>query len=72
MTVHTESAKFSFQILNGHLWVTYGLKEIQVTDIEDMEEGKKMTVKGYPVDCYSRVQSTKFEFTTSTAITHIE
>ena len=73
MTVHTESgAKFNFQFSKGHLWVSYGTKEIQVTDIEDMEEGKKMTIKGYPIDCYSRLQNSKFEFTTPTIVTHIE
>lgn len=73
MTVHTASgAKFNLHFLNGHIWGYLGTKEIQVTDIENLEVGKNMTIKGYPVDCYSRVQNYKFEFTTPTVVTHIE
>ena len=66
MTVHTSSgSKYVFTMSKGKLWVLYGTKEIMVTDIENLEVGKRMTVKGYALNIYCQPDHNKFMFQTS-------
>lgn len=72
MKVYTESGHtYVFSFSHGALRTFFGTKEIIVTDIENLEVGCRLTVKGYPLNIYCQPSTNKMVFTTS-AIKKIE
>lgn len=72
MKVYTKSGScYAFVVYEGSLRTHMKLKEIIVTQIENLEIGKELIVKGYDLNCYGQVNKSEVVMRTST-ITRIE
>lgn len=66
MKVYTKSGScYMFLVYEGSLRTQYGVTEVIVNSIENLEVGKSMIVKGHELDMYCQVKHSLFQFTTS-------